>query len=290
VEYTLLVIACAFGITFLLALGFLLVLRYQYDPASQALVAEIKRTQSPIQCFYAVARFEANQINGGQTTWKYFIVVVEPDTITIHPRKTKAEPFTFTPDQIRWFGRPHKYEAGLNDLWIHLEIGDGWHLLKFRLYQGLMQDLVRGLKAVASDELITAYRRRRPYIHAGPVDGQPASQDIHGAWTLDEPVTLYLMPRLLIILRGTGVMRKIPLEAVQEIGAFRRLDEPDANGLVRFRAEEETFAFAIVSYEDFAVSLADAAKRTLEAPIMQKQKKKYDDYGDEPEDFEDGDW
>ncbi len=282
-------LACAFGVVFLFVLILLLVIRYQYDPASQALVADIRKSQSPIQVFYAVGRFEMTQLNGGQSSWKYFIVVVKPGGVTVYPRKTKADPFTFTPNQIRWFGRPQKYSPGRNDLWLHLEIGESWHLLKFRLYQGLMQDLVRGLKAVASDDLITAYRRRRPYIHVGPLDGQPATQDIHGAWTLGEPVTLYLTPRFLILLRATSVLRKIPLESVQEIGAFRRLDEQQANGLVRFRAEEETFTFALVKYDEFAVSLADAAKRTLEAPIMQKQKKKADDY-DEPEDFEDTDW
>jgi len=286
-EDALLIVAFAFGVIFLFVLILLLVLRYQYDPASQALVAEIRRTQSPLQCFYAVGRFEAAQVNGGQSAWKYFIVAVKPEGITVYPRKTKAEPFTFTPDQIRWFGRPEKYSPGLNNLWLHLEIGDGWHLLKFRLYQGLTQDLVRGFKAVASDELITAYRRRRPYIHAGPVDGQPATQDIHGAWTLDEPVTLYLMPRFLVILCNTAVLRKLPLETIQQIGAFRRLDQPNAHGLVRFRAEEETLAFALDKHDAFAEALAEAAKRTLEEPIMQKQKKKADGYD---EDFEEEDW
>ena len=275
-EDTLLVVAVSFGVAFLLALLLLLVVRYQYDPASQALVAEIQRTQSPIQCFYAVGRFEASQLNGGHSSWKYFIVAVTPGEIAIYPRKTKGEPFTFTPGQIRWFGRPRKYSAGLNDLWLHLESGDCWYLLKFRLYQGHMRDLVRGLKTVASPELVTAYRRSRPYIHAGPAEAQPATQDIHGAWMLDEPVHLYLMPRFLVILREATVLRTIPLEAVQQIGAFRRLDQPPAHGLVRFRAEEETLAFALAKHEDFALSLAEAAKRTLEEPVMQKQKKKDD--------------
>jgi hypothetical protein len=271
-------------VIFLFVLVLLLVLRYQYDPASQALVAEIKKTESQLQCFYAVGRFEATQLNGSRSSWKYFIVTVKLGVIVILPRKQQGvEPFTFTPDQIRWFGRPQKYSPGLNDLWLHLETGDGWRLVKFRLYQGLMRDLVRGLKAVASEELVTAYRRRRPYIHEGPAQAQPATQDIHGAWTLDEPVSLYLMPRFLVVLQATSVLRKIPLEVVQQIGAFRRLDQPNADGLVRFRAEEEMMAFALDQYEAFAASLAEAAKRTLEAPIMQKQKKKAD------EDFEDED-
>jgi len=277
-DETLLVLAFSFGLAFFLALLFILVLRYQYDPASQAMVAEIRRTQEPLECFYAVARFEVSQVNGRDFTWRYFIVSVRPGAVTIYPRKKRdTPPFAFTPDQIRWFGRPQKYSAGRNELWLHLEMDGCWHLVKFHLYQGLMRDLVRGLKAVSSDDLVTAYRRRRPYIHAGPATAHPAHQDIHGAWTLDAPVTLYLMPRFLVILNETRVLRKIALEAVQQIGAFRRLDEPSANGLVRFRAEEEVLAFALDKHEDFALSLAEAAKRTLEAPTIQKQKKKDDD-------------
>ncbi len=94
---------------------------------------------------------------------------------------------------------------------------------------------------------------------------------------MDEPVSLYLMPRFLVILQAMKVVRKIPLESVQQIGAFRRLDQPNADGLVRFRADEETLAFAVEPHDGFAAALAEAARRTLEAPIMQKQKKKDDE-------------
>jgi hypothetical protein len=276
-------LACAFGVIFLFVVFLLLVLRYQYDPASQALVAEIRKTESPLLCFYAVGRFEVSQLNGSHLSWKYFIVAVKPDGITVYPRKNKAAPFAFTPDQIRWFGRPRKYSYGMNEIWLHLEMDDSWRLVKMHLYQGTMRDLVRALKQIVPADLLTAYRRRRPYIHEGPAQAQPATQDIHGAWTLDEPVSLYLMPRFLVVLQATSVLRTIPLEAVQQIGEFRRLDEPNADGLIRFRAEEETLAFALENHAHFAAALAEAARRTLEAPIMQKQKKK-DDEGDEDED------
>lgn len=283
-EFLVLILFCFFLVA-LLVLLFILILSYQYDRPSRALVAQIRNTQSPILCFYAWGRCEIKQLNSGASLTRGFIVVIKPGEIAIFPRKPKiGEPFIFAPEQIRWFGRPQKYSTGRNDLWLHIEIGGDWHLVKFRLYEGMIRDLVRGLKAVASDELVTAYRRRRPYIHEGPARGQPAAQDIHGAWTLEEPVSLYLMPRFLVILQGAKTLRKIPLEAAQQIGAFRRLDQAGANGLVRFRAEEETLAFALDKHELFAEALAEAAKRTLEEPVFQKQKKKYDE--DEDDDFE----
>jgi hypothetical protein len=140
--------------------------------------------------------------------------------------------------------------------------------------------LVRALKQVAAPELVTAYRRQRPYVHSGPHNVRPATQDIHGAWALGDAFALYLMPRFLVILEDSRVLRKIPLEAIQQIGALRRIDAPQADGLVRFRAEEEPFAFSLPGYEAFAASLAEAAKRSLEAPLEQKQKGK-EDYDDE---------
>lgn len=192
--------------------------------------------------------------------------------------RTLPEAFTFPHTQLRWFGRPQKYTDGDNEIWLHYETDSDWILLKLRMHRAVMQDFVRGMKTAVDPELVTAYRRRRPYRHADPLYAHPATQDIHGAWTLGNPLYLYLMPRFLVILDSETFLRKIPLDAIQEIGALKRLDEPTAQGLLCFRAEEETFAFAIDHHDAFAQALADSAKRTLEEPLIQKQKgKEYDE-------------
>lgn len=222
-------------------------------------------------------------INGaGGDYGRAVIAITNRRLLMLQPRESLGQLFTFPHDQVRWFGRPQKYTDGINEIWLHYETESGWKLLKLWMHRAVMQDVVRALKTVAPPELVTAYRRRRPYIHAEPITAHPAAQDIHGAWTLAEPVTLYLMPRFLLILDGETLLRKIPLEAVQQIGALRRLDQPGAQGLLRFHAEEETFAFALDQHEAFANAVADAAKRTLEAPMERKQKGK-DDYEDEDE-------
>ncbi len=140
------------------------------------------------------------------------------------------EVFSFTSGQIRWFGRPNKYTNGRNEIWLHIEKDPGWVLLRIWLYTDSMRDLVRALKAITPPELTTAYRRKRPYVHSGLLKARPATQDIHGAWTVGDAYDLYLMPRYLLILSDNKLMRKIPLEAVQEIGALRRIDQPKADG------------------------------------------------------------
>lgn len=224
-------------------------------------------------------RWQVCRLGERQLHWKRGVLLLTPDCCTFYQRDPRlSELYRFTPAQLRWFGRPHKYTYGYNEIWLHVESEAGWQLIKLRLYRDAMQQLVRALKVFAAPELVEAYRRRRPYIHYGPVSAQPAAQDIHGGWTLAAPVQLYLMPRFLLILNQGTVLRKILLEAVQQVGALRRLDAPRARGLVRFRAEEETFAFAVDQHEATALALAEAAKRTLEAPIERKQKAKDDAY------------
>lgn len=227
-------------------------------------------------------RSEISQINGGRPRRERCNVSVGARRLAVFDQSLEmVEQFACDYDQVRWFGRPEKYTPGLNSIWLHIERPDGWFVLKLTMQRSAMAEFVAALKAVVAPELVTAYRRRRPYVHAGPVTARPADQDIHGAWSLADAVTLYLTPRFLVILSGRQVLRTLPLEAVQQIGALRRIDQPQADGLVRFRAEEEPFAFALPAYESFAASLAEAAKRTLEAPLERKQKGK-----DEDEDWE----
>ncbi len=226
-------------------------------------------------------RYTLEVINGTAGKRQVGIFTLSSRGITIYPIKTPPEPiFDFAPEDIRWFGRPQPYSAGMNDIWLHVERKREWMLVTLRLGQTEMADFVRLLKTLVDPELVTAYRRRRPYIHYGPVQAQPAEQDVHGAWTLEAALSLYLMPRYLLILYNEAVQTLIPLESVQQIGALRRLDAPEANGLVRFQTAEAHYAFALKEYETFAGALAEASKRTLEAPVMQKQKGKDGEWDD----------
>jgi hypothetical protein len=207
-----------------------------------------------------------------------FVCAVSPREIALHPiPPDTGVPILFTPDQLRWFGRPKKYHYGTNEMWLHVEQRGQWHLIRLRLARETMMDLVRALKQVAAPELVTAYRRQRPYIHQGPLVAHPATQDVLGAWSLGDPVSLYLMPRALVLLAGAQVQRVLPLEQIQQISAIRRLDQPGAEGLVRFEIAGEPFAYALPGHDTFAAALAEAAKRTLEDPVLWQRKKKKGD-------------
>lgn len=219
-------------------------------------------------------RVQIEQINGQQTRPLPYIVGAANDTMRVYPLRKNMPAFVFTPDDIRWFGRPKKYTSGLNDMWLHVEKKEGWFIVKLQMSKTRMVEWVRVMKQLTPDDLITAYRRRRPYVHYGAVEVCPAQQDIYGAWTLDAPLTFYLMPLYVVLLNGARVVRLIPLQDIQMIRAGARLDAPDADGLVQFMVQDEKLAFSVWDYQPLAAALGEAAKRSLEEPIMQKAKPK----------------
>ena len=210
--------------------------------------------------------------------WRHAVVALTADGLVIYPRKrTMDETYTFPHAALRWFGRPQKYHNGRNEIWLHYQIEDQWQVVKLKMSRGAMADWVRMFKEFATLELITAYRRHRPYVHYGPVRVQPAEEDIYGAWTLQDPVALYVMPTQMVLLGGTQVLRTIALTQVTQVAAMRRIDRPKADGLVRFSAGEEQLAFACKEHQALGQAVAEAAKRSLEQPLMQKQKGKKDE-------------
>ncbi|MBI5670926.1 MAG: hypothetical protein HZC41_23280 [Chloroflexi bacterium] len=280
-DFLIIALTCLILTIFLLGVSAVAYYQTRRNRAIAARLAEITAQGAPplLTLNTPLLRGVAASINGRRIGLNKSVLVLTPERFMLFGRTPALpEQVSFAPDRLRWFGRPRKYGNGYNAIWLHVETDHGWQIIRLRLYRDAMQQLVRALKAFAAPELVEAYRRRRPYVHDGPVRAQPAVQDIHGAWTLAAPVSLYLMPRFLVILNRQTVLRKIPLEAVQQVGALRRLDAPHARGLVRFRAEEESFAFAVDRHETFAAALAEAAKRTLEAPIERKQKAKDDAY------------
>ncbi len=273
------------GITFIVGIILLTlwsIRTYRLQRAVYQHLLTLKESQPDILFFeQTINRFAMETINGRTVQKMRGMITLSSQEIGIYPMKVPPQAIIrFAPSDIRGFWRPQPYDSGMNELWIHVERKREWVLVKLWLGREQMMEFIRTIKPLVEPEMVIAYRRQRPYIHYGPVQAQPAEQDIHGAWTLEPTISLYLMPRYLLILHDEAVQQMIPLSSVQQIGALRRLDAPQANGLVRFQTAEAHYAFALKDYETFANALADAAKRTLEAPVMQKQKGKEGEWDD----------
>lgn len=241
----------------------------------------------PVSIYSSSSRLNVIEINAGRSKLHPLVIAITPLQIALYPvHQEGAPPVVFPLEGLRWFGRPKKYSYGRNEIWLHVEQAGRWFLIRLTLPKVSMQTLVRALKEVAPAEQVTAYRRRRPYVHYGPTAARPAVQDMQGAWTLGAPVHLYLTPLALVILNGSAVQRAIPLDQLQRVAAIKRLDQPGAAGLVRFEVSGEPLAFALDRHEAFAEALAEAARRTLEDPVewQRKKKKKDEENADEEED------
>jgi hypothetical protein len=209
------------------------------------------------------------------------LLIISHKRIALYQQPQLEPVFTIQPHELQGFWRPQKYSENVNEIWIHAQIGLTWYVLKLRLHKSSMQAVVRAVKAIATEEQIKAYRRARPYIHREPIRAFPAQQNLHGAWELDAPVDLYLMPLMLVIFQRNEVHDTLELATIQNIAALRRMEGGKPDGLVRFNADDVTYAFALDEYETWAADLAEAAKRTLEDPVERKRKSKDDDEDEE---------
>ncbi|MBI5960930.1 MAG: hypothetical protein HY866_19480 [Chloroflexi bacterium] len=247
--------------------------------------------EHPIFCpTYYGTDFQITELNGRKSGKQPFITAIGPTEIVFHSvSHPKDAPLVIPLEQLRWFGRPKTYSHAAylkNELWLHVESEGRWLWVRLTYNRAQMQDLIRAIKLVVPPEMITAYRRRRPYVHFGPTLAHPATQDMQGTWTLGEPLSLFLMPLYLIMLDGTKVIRKIPLDTIQRVAAVRRLDQPQAEGLVRFEVSGDPLAYAVDHHEEFATALAEAARRTLEDPVEWQRKKKKKDENLEDDELE----
>jgi hypothetical protein len=231
--------------------------------------------RAPLYClggpYPLSARYRLQQIGVTRPAarWQSCLCSVEQDGFHLYPRTRKWDQHVhFAAASLRWFGRPHKYQPGNNDIWLHFEHNQGWHVLMLQTNRHAMQQFVRAVKQIATGEHITAYRRQRPHVHLGPLAAQHASEDLYGVWTVvPQLLSLYLMPSALVELQETQVQRILPLETIQNIEVMRRLDVPDAHGVVRFKhMQGEQIAYTSAAHVEFAEALIAAARRSLKNP------------------------
>ena len=215
--------------------------------------------------------------------WQKAILFIGHKRLAIYPYPPKpdSQPIvSIDPSELRGFWRPVAYHDERNEVWIHAEFVQRWGVLKLKTWRGIMTDIIRALKEVSTEEQVKAYRRRRPYPHKDPSPALPAKQSLTGEWELFNPIELYLMPLHLVIMKEGVIQRVLHMEAIQNIAALKRMEGGEPVGIVRFSHDGENFAFATNDYEAWASAIAEAAKRSLEEPVMQKQKSKEDDWDD----------
>lgn len=253
--------------------------QHRAHEAERVLVrAMLSKRPRPLLCRIADGQISLQAVGNKQPLLNKvrFIISITHHEIIFQPLPAADHPpVDFTPDQLRWFGRPEKYGPYRNDLWMHFERGGMWYLVQLHLPYMETVRVVRALKEVAEKPLVKAYRRQRPYVHFGPSSVYSAHQDIYGAWLLDQPFSLYVMPAKLVIFSGEAVSRVIKMEDITHVQVIERADGPGSIVTFQTRREKMSYAFER-NGQPFATALAEAARRWLDEPLETIRRKRKD--------------
>jgi hypothetical protein len=251
----------------------------------------LKRLRPPNTVLAQPARIRVSSPSQPVKRWTRAHLFVTDKHIVAYARHGGDTPlFHCFAHEIEGFWRPVKYHDGINGIEIHADAGGQWKIAKIRLSKSRMMALVRALKGLVDEDIVRAYRQRRPYIYRPPAPAHLATQDIHGLWTYERAFRLYLTPSRLVFLSDDDrVERIIRLRDIQNIRVLKRADSDTDGGLVCFSLPDrgEDIALSVEEYEAWAQSIATAARRTLEEPIARKRKgKALDDLLDDDADWD----
>ena len=216
------------------------------------------------------------------------LFITEKQLIAYARRGDETPLFSCYAHEIEGYWRPQKYQEGVNGIEIHANAAGHWSILKVRLMKSRMMALVRALQERVDEDIVRAYRQRRPYLYRPPAPAHLATQDLYGMWTHGDSFNLYLTPSRLVFLGdGDQVEQVIRLRDLQNIRVFNGIDAASGD-LVCFHlpAGKEDIAIAVEDAEAWAQSIATAARRTLEEPVTRKRKAYNEALDDEPDDAE----
>ncbi len=242
----------------------------------------IKRLRPPNTAFteYSMGIRVAHPSHPAESSdWTKAILFVSNKHIVAYPSKAPKgsdEPLiSLFGHEIEGFWRPKKYEDGINGIEIHANASGQWTILRAKLTKSRMQALVRALKELVDDDIVRAYRQRRPYVYHPPDTAYLATQDLYGMWHYETPFKLYLTPATLVFLTDDDVVQRvIKLRDIQNIRVLEPGDSDIENGLIGFTLSStlEDVAVVVENTESWSTSIAAAARRTLEEPVTRKGK------------------
>lgn len=206
---------------------------------------------------------------GRRVSSAYFVDLhVEAGGIAWHDRITREDHYVAFED-IQWVSPATVADTGQASITLDLEIAHYWRLLTLQMPEADMNRLAALLRRTLSPANYPL--NGRPGAHFGPVVARVAGQTLQGEITLGADVMLYVMPRLLLVLRGDLVQAKLDLSSIRRILAVERQHGPLDNllksapdGMIRLHSMTETVAFALPDYIELAEELAYATGCSIE--------------------------
>lgn len=193
---------------------------------------------------------------------------IEAGGIAWHDRITREDHYIAFED-IQWVSPATVTDNGQASITLDVEVDHHWRLLTLQMPEADMNRLAALLRRTLSP---THYALNgQPGAHFGPIAARVAGQTLQGEITLGADVMLYVMPRLLLVLRGDLVQAKLDLSSIRRILAVERNPGPLDNllksvpdGMIRLYSMTETVAFALPAYLELAEEIGYATGCSVE--------------------------
>ncbi|MCA9895147.1 MAG: hypothetical protein KC615_19310 [Anaerolineae bacterium] len=171
---------------------------------------------------------------------------------------------------IQWVSAITLEPGDISAITLHIEREGRWHLLALRLPQMEMTVLVRVLRQAIHSARINI--GNLSYKPIGPLSAYYAHQSLQGETVLDQPVELYLLPHLLVVLKGDRVQAKLDISSVRRVLAVDRIHgvldsvlKPNTpEGIVHLYSMSETVSFALAPFRDFADEIGSLSRCPVE--------------------------
>ncbi|MGB1288436.1 MAG: hypothetical protein ACPG7F_18020 [Aggregatilineales bacterium] len=192
----------------------------------------------------------------------------QSNLLMIQPQQ--AASLHITPQSIQWVSNVQAEDTGISSVTLHLEEEQQWHLLTLHLYRTEMLVLINWLKRHVAVHRIQSGQspEKTPELIAARI----VEEDWQGGIKAGGEVLLYLIPPLLVVLRGNTVQAKLATGSIRRVLAVERggstfdalWQRNSHEGLVRLHSLRETAAFLCNRHLYLAEEIASAAQCPLE--------------------------
>ena len=192
---------------------------------------------------------------------------IQNHTLILYPQETGC--IQIMCDSIQWVSTVQALNNQHMSITLHLEENTYWHLLELQLERTDMMRVIKWLRRLVPASRLNTGKLPQPPI--GPVNARVVEEDWHGMVTPGADVALYLLPNLLIVLRGNEVQAKLATRSIRRVLAVERdankldsiLQRNTGDGLIRLYSMTETAVFLVPRY----IALAEAIGNVARCPV-----------------------
>lgn len=184
------------------------------------------------------------------------------------------QPYFFDFAHVQWVSALTLQTGNTAQITLHLEFDHRWRVLTLQLTEGDMALLLNVLRRIIAPSRSNIGNTPMPPI--GPVSARIAGETLQGETTLGAEVGLYLLPHMLIVLKGDVVQARLDTSSFRRVLAVERMSGRilglGANeGVVRLYSMYETVAFSLPQYQELAQEIGHLSRCPVEF-VMREDK------------------